>query len=356
MNRYGRQVIIPNFGTINQNKLITSKVLVVGAGGLGVPVIQYLIGAGIGNLGIIDSDTVDLTNLHRQILYDEDSVGKKKVDIAKRKLEKLNSEPIITTFPTLINDSNVENIIKGYDVIVDGTDNFPTKYLINDTCVKLGKPLVYGAVDRYEGQVSVFNFEDKEGSVGPQIRDVFEELPLDTGGCNVSGVLGTAVGIVGTIMAHEVIKIITGIGSVLTGEMLMIDTNENDFRKIKIKKKYRVPLDNGKTDEARDSLAESISWEELKNLEERKAPVLLIDVREGYEFVNKNIGGVNIPLSEFRERIVEIESFNGEIVICCQSGIRSLKALRIIKEEKRGLRCVNLMGGINAYLAGRKMS
>jgi adenylyltransferase/sulfurtransferase len=222
-DRYNRQIILPNFGTEAQEKLSQAKVLVVGAGGLGCPVLQFLTAAGVGNLGIVDFDTVTISNLQRQILFDESSAGRNKAIAAKEKLQQLNSEITITAFPEKITPQNALNLLENYDIAVGCTDNFQSRYLLNDACCSLDKPLVYGAIYQYEGQVSVFNVE-QEG-IKTNYRDLFPQLPRpeNTPNPNQLGVLGTLTGIIGTLQAQEVIKLITGIGDVLAGKLLMFN-------------------------------------------------------------------------------------------------------------------------------------
>ena len=220
-DRYHRQIILPNFGTEAQEKIAQAKILVVGAGGLGCPVLQFLAAVGVGNLGIVDFDTVDISNLQRQILFDENSAGRNKATTAKEKLQQLNSEIKITAFPEKFTQQNSFNLLKNYDIAVGCTDNFPSRYLLNDACCLLDKPFVYGAIYQYEGQVSVFNVE-KEG-IKTHYRDLFPHPPKDTTDCNQIGVLGTLSGIIGILQAQEVIKLITGIGEVLVGKLLLFN-------------------------------------------------------------------------------------------------------------------------------------
>ena len=219
MERYNRQIILPEIGQVGQEKLKQAKVLIVGAGGLGSPIALYLAGAGVGTIGVVDDDVVSISNLQRQVLYDETEVGQPKATKAKERLEKLNSDINVIAYNTRLTIDNAESIISQYDIIVDGCDNFSTRYIINDTCIKLGKVYVYGAIRAFDGQVSVFNFND-----GPNYRDLFpdeEEMKLIPS--PEKGVIGVTPGIVGCIEATEVIKIITGIGDVLSGKLWYID-------------------------------------------------------------------------------------------------------------------------------------
>ena len=232
-DRYNRQIILPNFGTEAQEKLSQAKVLVVGAGGLGCPVLQFLTAAGVGSLGIVDFDTVTISNLQRQILFDESLVGRNKAIAAKEKLQQLNSEIKITAFPEELTSQNAVSLLENYDIAVGCTDNFSSRYLLDDACCSSDKPWVYGAVYQYEGQVSVFNAE-KEGTK-TNYRDLFPQLPRpgNTPNSNQLGVLGTLTGIIGTLQAQEVIKLITGIGEILAGKLLMFNVLTYQIRIIR---------------------------------------------------------------------------------------------------------------------------
>ena len=226
--RYNRQMILPEIGEEGQEKIQNSKVLVIGAGGLGCPVLQYLAAAGVGTIGIVDFDTVELHNLHRQILYNDSQLGKSKALTAQEVLRKLNPATQYIVYDEKLTNDNCTDIISGFDVIVDGSDNFATRYLVNDTCVILGKALVYGSILGFEGQMAVFNH-----SGGKNLRDIFPEPPNpeDVPNCSLNGVLGTLPGIIATMMAHEVLKLVAGI-VVLKNEMVLFDTKYWSFKKI----------------------------------------------------------------------------------------------------------------------------
>lgn len=326
--RYKRHIQLEEIGLSGQQKLSEAKVLVIGAGGLGCPILQYLTTAGIGTLGIVDFDTVSLSNLHRQILFNQNDVGKNKAVVAKEKLSKLNPETRINIFTFPLSEDNCLEIIKDYDIVVDGTDNFVTRYLINDACVILNKPVVFGALYKFEGQVSVFNYKN-----GPNYRCLFP-IPPSAGeipNCNEIGVLGILPGIIGLIQANEVIKIILDLGEVLSGKILYLNTlnyqqrivqfkkNEETFNEIRRKEKPEIVSTN-------DCLfVNSIS---LKNIR-MDDNIVWIDVRELHEtpeLFNDKI--LKIPLQTFKNKL-QISDNSSKKIFFCQSGIRSQKATKI---------------------------
>jgi adenylyltransferase/sulfurtransferase len=242
IKRYARHIILPEVGGKGQEKLLNSRVLVIGAGGLGSPAILYLAAAGVGTIGIVDFDVVDLSNLQRQIIHNTERVGTPKVESAKKTVEMLNPDVKVITYNTRISKENIMDIIKDYDVVLDGTDNFPTRFLINDACYFAGKPLVSAAMLRFEGQVSVFDFRIKERS--PCYRCLFPEPPPPglVPSCQEAGILGSIGGIMGCIQATEAIKLILGIGEPLVGKLLIMDALSMDFRKVKLRKDPNCPL------------------------------------------------------------------------------------------------------------------
>lgn len=242
ISRYSKQLLLPEIGIKGQQKLKEAKVLVIGVGGLGCPVLQYLGTVGVGTIGIVDFDIVDITNLHRQVLYVIDDIGKGKAIIASEKISLANPTIKLESFNLKLDSSNAQEIITNYDIIVDCTDNFETRYLINDTCVLLKKPFVYGGIYKFDGQLSVFNYPLKDGSIGPNYRDVFPEMVQDEMevNCAVSGVIGVVPGIIGTMQANEVIKMITGIGEVCYGKLLIYNSLNNTLSEIKINRKEYV--------------------------------------------------------------------------------------------------------------------
>lgn len=349
--RYSRHLLLPEIGQVGQEKLKAAKVLVIGAGGLGCPALLYLTAAGVGTIGIIDNDTVDNSNLHRQILYKEADIGKPKVACAKAFLSAQNSFIEFLTFHDQLTSKNALQIIQGFDVIIDGSDNFATRYLVNDACVILNKPLVYGAIHRFSGQIAVFNFQN-----GPTYRCLFPEPPLpgEIPSCSEAGVLGVLPGIIGSFQATETIKMITGIGEVASGKLILIDTLTLEFNKLNIQKIEK----NGHIKELIDyesfcgivnteEIHLEISPAELLKLIEQQKSFQLLDVREPHEFNNYNIGGKLIPLKELENRVNEI-SLEEIVVVHCQSGGRSKKAVQILKNY--GFKKVyNLTGGLGGF-------
>lgn len=328
--RYARQIIMPEMGLIGQEKLRAGKVAVVGAGGLGCPVLQYLVAAGVGEIAIIDDDTVDLTNLHRQILYSADDVGKNKAITAVEKLSVLNPFVRLTAYPDRLNAENAADLLNGYDLIIDGSDNFETRYLVNDFCVELNKPFVFGSILRFEGQVSVFNYQG-----GPTYRCLFPDAE-EGDNCAEAGVMGVLPGIIGTYMANEAIKIIAGIGEPLSGKLLVINTLSNSQSVFQFARSAAaVPVRSPAID-AKRSVEEStreMSYEEFETLlEADPGEVLLVDVREYYEFEADNFGGENIPLSEIPESICHFPA-GKKIVFYCNSGKRSLQAAKLLVQS-----------------------
>ncbi|MGI4751892.1 MAG: ThiF family adenylyltransferase [Janthinobacterium lividum] len=334
LKRYNRQIILPEIGLSGQQKLKAAKVLMIGAGGLGCPVLQYLVAAGTGEIGIVDDDLVDESNLHRQILYSSADVGKSKAVVAAKKLRIMNPFVELKAYQERVKLENAEKIIGNYDLIIDGSDNFPTRYLINDTCVALNKTLVFGSIFKFEGHVSVFNHLG-----GPQYRDIFPEAPAnnDVPNCAEIGVLGVLPGLVGLYMANEAIKIICEIGETLSGKLMTFDALDNSVSLFKFKKQvYSKPVIEKPKVEAQKHDSQEINIEELENwLEKIPDEVCLIDVREEYEFDDYNIGGTNIPFDELIDRANTLPK-NKKIVFCCRSGRRSKMAVELLKPSFEG--------------------
>jgi molybdopterin/thiamine biosynthesis adenylyltransferase/rhodanese-related sulfurtransferase len=331
---YNRQIILPELGLAGQEKLKAARVLMIGAGGLGCPVLQYLAAAGVGHIGIVDDDVVDISNLHRQILYSIADVGKLKAETAKQKLEWLKPFVEITAYKDRLSADNAATLIGGYDIIIDGSDNFTTRYLVNDTCVTLNKPLVFGSIFKFEGQVSVFNYQN-----GPNYRDVFPEPPPENEvpNCDEAGVIGVLPGIVGAYMANETIKIICGIGETLSGKLFSMNALDNSTSVYKITKQKQTnsapEIANQRVSPNREISIETLnSW-----LAENPNEICLIDVRETYEFDDYNIGGINIPLYELQES-ADMVPIDKKLVFICQTGQRSKIALQwtdsYLKNEK----------------------
>lgn len=330
INRYSRHILLPELGEEGQLKLKNAKVLVVGAGGLGCPVLQYLCAAGIGTIGIVDFDKVEESNLQRQVLYSTEDIGKHKAEVAKEKLAKQNPHINLITHTSYLNSSNALEIISGYNIVVDGSDNFSTRYLVNDACVILNKILVFGSIFKFEAQVSLFNYKS-----GPTYRCLYPEPPGygDVPNCAEIGVLGVLPGICGTFMANEVIKIIAEIGEVLSGKLLMFNILTMRFNSIEInlvpenrniKKLIDYDIFCGNTNE--------ITAFQLKQKIESKEDFQLIDVREREEYQLKNIGGILIPLGKLKENLNQID-LEKDVIVHCASGARSKKAISILQEN-----------------------
>jgi molybdopterin/thiamine biosynthesis adenylyltransferase/rhodanese-related sulfurtransferase len=330
--RYSRQIILPELGIAGQEKLKAAKVLVIGAGGLGCPVLQYLTAAGVGTIGVIDDDMVDTTNLHRQILYSPEDVGKGKAETAVAKLAVMNPFVNLTAIPIRLDEENAAGIIAGYDIVVDGSDNFPTRYLANDSCVALNKTLVFGSILRFEGQVSVFNYQN-----GPTYRCLFPEAE-EGDNCEIAGVIGILPGIIGTYMANEVIKIICGIGDILSGKLLVISALNNTTNIFNFSRSADFPAPvktkiAGEINKIQEKTADEIRMEDLENLlESEPDKIQLVDVREEYEFEEDFIGGINIPLPDLPENLNQMPA-DKTVVFYCQSGKRSKLAADLLAKS-----------------------
>ncbi len=360
LNRYARHFSLPEFGMEGQQKLKAAKVLVVGTGGLGSPVLLYLAAAGVGTLGLVDFDVVDETNLQRQVLFGVDVLGQPKVQSAKDRLKQLNPHLTIEVHETQITPDNAFEIIQNYDLVIDGTDNFQTRYLVNDACVILGKPNVYGSIFRFEGQASVFNYED-----GPCYRCLYPEPPPPglVPSCAEGGVLGVLPGIIGCIQTNEAIKIITGIGNTLKGRFLLYDALDLDFHEVSLKRNPKCPVcgDHPTVTELIDyeqfcgiNLPEpeqkwgEVSVDELnQQIQSGESPYIL-DVREDWEVAVARIDGtVHIPMNQVAARLDEIDSKN-EIIVHCKTGGRSAKICTLLTEHNFQ-NVKNLQGGITAW-------
>ena len=331
LKQYNRQLILPELGIVGQEKLKAAKVLIIGAGGLGCPVLQYLVAVGVGTIGIVDDDVIDISNLHRQILYGIGDAGKPKAIVAKQKLEQLNPFVNINTYEERLTVENAAKLIDSYDVVIDGSDNFTTRYLVNDTCVKLGKTLVFGSIFKFEGHVSVFNYNH-----GPDYRDVFPEAPADDAipNCDEIGVIGVLPGMIGTYMANEAIKIICGIGEVLSGKFLTLNALDNNISIFNVVKRKEA-LPQPEPVKVKQVIAE-ISMEEVNRwLNKIPDEIYLVDVREEYEFEEFNIGGINIPLYKLKEQANKLPA-DKKLVLCCKTGQRSKMAVQLLKNDYRG--------------------
>jgi len=330
--RYSRQIILPEMGMAGQEKLKAAKVLVIGAGGLGCPVLQYLVAAGVGMIGVVDDDTVDVTNLHRQILYSADDIGKGKAETAVRKLTAMNPYVNLTAIPVRLDESNAAEIILGYDLVIDGSDNFPTRYLVNDICVELDKPLVFGSILRFEGQVSVFNYKG-----GPTYRCLFPEAE-EGDNCEIAGVIGILPGIIGTYMANEAIKIVCEIGEILSGKLWVLNALGNTSNVFSFQRSDAFPIKKIKEDKSAVKNSAPATIEEMffndmeAALEAESDHLYLIDVRENYEFEEDFVGGLNIPLSEIPENISSFPK-DKTIVFYCTTGKRSRMAATLLAKS-----------------------
>jgi len=357
--RYSRHLILPDVGVEGQQKLKAARVLLVGAGGLGSPAALYLAAAGVGTLGLVDFDVVDKTNLQRQILHGTSSVGVSKLQSATARIHDLNPNVRVETFETRLTSENALDIIREFDIVADGTDNFPTRYLVNDACVLLDKPNVYGSIFRFEGQASVFHAKR-----GPCYRCLYSEPPPPglVPSCAEGGVLGVLPGIIGSIQAMETIKLILGAGQPLIGRLVLFDALKLQFRELKLEKDPECPVCG-----AHPTVTELIDYQafcgigaepsydgaeitahELRDEWQRNPALVVVDVREPHEYEIAHIdGAVLMPLGELPDRLGELDGHH-EIVTHCHHGARSLKALEILKAA--GFSKVrSLRGGIDAW-------
>jgi len=362
LERYSRHLIIPEFNIEGQRKLKAAKVLVVGSGGLGSPLLLYLAAAGVGTLGIVDFDVVDESNLQRQVLFGVESVGQPKVEAAKKRIESLNPHIQVNIYNTHLNSENALDIIKNYDVVADGTDNFPTRYLVNDACCILGKTNVYASIFRFDGQVSVFNYKKKNGELGPNYRDLFPEPPPPglVPSCAEGGVIGVLPGIVGSLQANEVIKVITGIGDPLVGRLFLFDALRFETRVLNIAKNPDLePITElidyvqfcGMPDEeaaAVEKPVKEISVQDFQKLLDEKADFQLIDVREPHEYDIVALDGELIPLGDILQNSNKVQK-DKQVIIHCRSGARSATVIRELEANFGFDNLYNLKGGVKAY-------
>jgi adenylyltransferase/sulfurtransferase len=355
--RYARQMVLPGMGPEGQEKLKRARVLVVGAGGLGCPVLLYLAAAGVGTLGIADGDVVSHSNLHRQVLYGGRDVGRPKAETAAGRLREMNPLITVCVHPAHLSSGNALELLAGYDWVVDCTDNFPARYLINDACVLLGKPFVYGAIHRFEGQVSVFNHRGPNGEQGPTYRCLFPEPPPpeQVPNCAEAGVLGVLPGVVGLFQATEVVKALTGNGKVLSGELLLMDLLETSFRKIRFRRTPQASQVTGLIDYevfcrgAAPDEVKSLTVHELHDKLEAGEAVALLDVREPHEYEVCRLEGASlVPLKQVAARAPGIPR-DRPVVVYCHFGGRSEGAVRQLQAEFGFTNLYNLQGGIDAW-------
>ncbi len=355
LRRYARHLALPGFGMEGQQKLKAGRVLVIGAGGLGAPVLLYLAAAGVGRIGIVDFDRVEETNLQRQVLYTVQDVGRFKAEAARERLLALNPHISVEVFTVPFSRENALELIAPFDVVVDGTDNFPTRYLSNDACVLAGKPLVYGSIFRFEGQAAVFNHLLEDGQRSPNYRDIFPTPPPPelVPNCAEGGVLGVLPGIIGSIQANEAIKLLAGIGEPLAGKLLVMDAANLATRILKIPKtpglEIRELIDYEQfCAPTPPAPVREISVQELQGLLAQNADIQLIDVREPYEYGIANLGGELIPPGEIPASAARIAR-DKMVVFYCRSGKRSAEAIRQLRQQEGLDNLCNLRGGILAW-------
>ncbi len=364
LKRYSRHFILPEIGEEGQRKLLDSKVLLIGTGGLGSPLGLYLSAAGVGTLGLVDFDVVDLSNLQRQIIHTNDEIGKPKIDSAEKRIKQMNPDTHVVKYQTRLTSQNALDIMRDYDVIIDGTDNFPTRYLTNDACVFLGKPNIYGSIYRFDGLATVFSAKE-----GPCYRCLYPEPPPPgmVPSCAEGGVLGILPGVIGLIQATEAIKLIVGIGRTLVGRLMVYDALQMTFRELKLKKDPECPVCGpnptvtqlidyeafcgmSRGDENVDDVIAEITVEDLKTRLDNKQNFFFLDVRERFEHEIAHIEGAQlIPLAQLPARLSEIEKFRDkEVVAHCHHGGRSRKALEFLK-SKGFKNLKNVAGGIDHW-------
>jgi len=360
--RYNRHIILPEVGKLGQERLRNARVLVIGAGGLGCPVLLYLTAAGVGTIGIVDFDVVDASNLQRQVLFRPADVGKLKAEVAAEVLSAQNPFVRFTVHNTKLIRENALELLSSYDVIVDGSDNFPTRYLVNDACVILKKPLVFGSIFKFEGQVSVFNLKNEKGEYGPTYRCLFPEPPnpADVPNCNEIGVLGVLPGMIGSIQANETLKIILRIGEPLSGKLLVIDAltmatntiifkkNEENGRIRELEEDYKEFCHITKETQNFEPGFKEISIHELKQKLDAKENIELLDVREEYETEICSLGGISIPMHSVPSRVEHIPT-DKPLIVYCHHGMRSAMIVKFLSEELGFTNLYNLDGGIHAW-------
>jgi len=358
LERYSRQMILPEVGPEGQQKLKKSSVVIIGAGGLGIPASVYLVAAGAGRVGVVDEDVVEKSNLHRQTIYTEEDVGSPKARVAAERLRGLNPHVVVEPHEVRLSSANAMEVLKGYDVVVDCTDNFPARYLINDACVLLGKPDVYASIFRFEGQASTF-----DSRKGPCYRCLFPEPPPPDSvqDCAMAGVLGVLPGIMGSIQAVEALKLLIGLGDSLSGRLLVFNATDMTFNELRFKKNRDCPV-CGRNPTVRKlidyeefcgvrraaPLVEELSPMELKRKIDLGESIVLLDVREPFEYAFCRIENSKlIPLGELGRRVGELDRL-AETVVYCHTGVRSARAVELLSSE--GFRKVrNLKGGIRAW-------
>lgn len=325
--RYNRQIILSEVGEKGQEKLVQAKVLIIGAGGLGAAILPYLAAAGIGEIGIIDNDSIEITNLQRQVIYKNDAIGKLKASEAKEMAVSLNPSIQINAITDTLNAKNAISLFEYYDIMVDATDNLYTKYLINDACSVTNKPFVYGSVFKFQGQVSVFNFQN-----GPTYRCLFPDENSNSENCIDAGVMGVSVGIIGMFQANEVLKMVLGMGSILSGKLLIYNMLTNDQQKFDLARNNIVPLSRFDFEKKYNTVLEISAKEALEQIDH--PDVVFLDVRNEEEVPKVNLpNSIQIPLSDLENSITRID-LNKKMLVYCQSGIRSKKAVEILRKNQ----------------------
>lgn len=360
VSRYSRHLVLKDFGEKAQVKLKNASVLVIGAGGLGSPALLYLAAAGVGEIGIVDFDLVQESNLQRQILYTTSDIGKNKAMVAASRLSDLNPLIAIRQYPMKLDSTNALGLIEDYDIVLDGSDNFPTRYLVNDACVLAGKPLVYGSILQYEGQIATFNTVKQNGGYSPNYRDLFPQPPLpdEVPNCEEAGVLGVLPGVIGCMMAGEALKLITGVGEPLTGKLMLFDSltlqstwvaiPDRGSRKT-IKELIDYELFCGINQAKNKSLGmKEVTVQELKSMIDNKDDFQLVDVREPHENDISNLGGELIPMADVPHNTDRI-SKTKKVVIHCRSGGRSGNIIQWLEKNHGYTNLYNLKGGILAW-------
>lgn len=363
LSRYARHFALPEFSMKSQQQLKNARVTIIGAGGLGLPVLQYLAAAGCGHIRIIDPDTVERMNLQRQILFSETDIGKAKAVCAAQWVQKFNKHIEVESIVDLLNSANAYTYLKDVDLIVDATDNFPARYLLCDASWFLKIPVIYGAVYRYSGQISVLNLQDKTGRLSPNYRDLFPNPPApgQVPDCSIGGVLGSLTGVIGTMMSVEALKIITGIGKSLAGKLLMYDAINNSTQSFGFQHRPDNPLSGNSPDidrlidyELFCGYAEKIpdvagiSVDELHRLMQSGKQPVMLDVREAFELEFMRFEAVNIPENELGENMDKIPSYD-PLIVYCKAGIRSARVVQKLKALLPDRSIFNLQEGIMAY-------
>ena len=365
LKRYSRNILLSELGVAGQEKLKKAKVLAIGAGGIGCPVLSYLAAAGVGRIGVVDDDVVEESNLQRQVLYTQNNIGSSKAIVAEQRLSLMNPMIKIEGFNMRFSPEVALDLINDYDLVIDGSDNFPTRYLINDACVKLDKPFIMGSVQKFNGMVGVFNLNQPDGAKGPTYRCLFPSSPDPESApdCNEIGVLGALPGMIGSMLANETIKVIADFGEPLSGKILLVNVLDNSFNILKLKRnKIEVSkIEEGSLWETSDyenfcnigknpeKMIKEITPKELKEKIDNKEDHQLIDVREPYEADIVNISGELIPMGEIMKNVDKIAK-DKPVIFHCRSGARSAQVVTFLEDKHQFDNLYNLQGGILAWI------